>query len=82
VFAGRRAALRGVGSELVASGLVFVPIIEASPAAEQPAAKTAARVPEPEIDVGGAKVRLAVGGVIPPFLTGFVCRIHAARFSF
>jgi transposase len=61
VFAWRRAALRGNSIELVTSGPAFVPIIEAPPVTEQPAAKLAAWTPEIEIDVGGAKVRVATG---------------------
>ena len=75
VFAWRRAALRGNSTVVVTSGPAFVPIIEALPVAEQPVAKLAAWTPE--IDVGGAKVRVATG-VDTKTLTAVLCAVRAA----
>jgi transposase len=77
VFAWRRAALRGNSTVVVTSGPAFVPIIEAPPVAEQPVAKLAAWTPEIEIDVGGAKVRVATG-VDTKTLTAVLRAVRAA----
>jgi transposase len=77
VFAWRRAALRGTSTDLVTTGPAFVPIIEEPPVPEQPAAKTASRTPEIEIDTGGAKIRVA-GGVDTKMLTAVLRALRAA----
>lgn len=77
VFAWRRAALQGSSVELVTSGPAFVPIVEASEVAQQLAAKPAAWMPEIEIDVGVAKVRVATG-VDAKTLTAVLRAVRAA----
>jgi len=77
VFAWRRAALRGTSTELVATGPAFVPIIGGPPVAEQPAAKTAARKPEIEIEIAGTVVRVA-GGVEAKTITAVLLAVRAA----
>ena len=77
VFSWRRAALRGSSADLVTSGPAFVPIIEGPPVATPPAAKTVARMPEIEIDVGGARIRVAAG-VDTETLTAVLRAVRAA----
>jgi transposase len=77
VFAWRRAALRGTSTDLVTTGPAFVPIIEGPAVPEQPAAKRASRVPEIEIDTGGAKIRVT-GGVDTKTLTAVLRALRAA----
>jgi transposase len=77
VFAWRRAALRGSSTDLVTTGPAFVPIIEAPPVAPHPAATTAARTPEIEIDVGGARIRVSAG-VDTETLTAVLRAVQAA----
>lgn len=77
VFAWRRAALRGTPTDLVSIGPAFVPIVEDPSVGEQPAATTAARTPEIEIDTGGVKIRV-VGGVDTKTLTAVLRAVRAA----
>ncbi len=77
VFAWRRAALRGTSTGLVTTGPAFVPIVEGPVVVEQPAAKTTARMPEIEIDTGGAKIRVA-GEVDTKTLTAVLRALRAA----
>jgi len=78
IFTWRRAVLQSAASSRPTTPPAFVPIVEAaSMPAPSPPKLEPARVPEIEIDTGGAKIRLA-GGVDTKALTAVLRAVRAA----